>query len=153
ICPFLVDADHLDRVRKIYVDENGKTKATEDLRQGASEPSSGASYAVNSALNLSVAESLLLGCRPIIVEGPSDQHYLTAIKSLLIGGKEISPGRELVFPPSGGTKTIRSIASILLGRDERLPKVLLDADTMGAKMKMELSTSLYADQKEDLLSA
>lgn len=151
--PFLVDADHLDRVRKVYVDENGKTKATEDLRQGASEPSSGASYAVNSALNLSVAESLLLGCCPIIVEGPSDQHYLTAIKSLLIGGKEISPGRELVFPPSGGTKTIRSIASILLGRDERLPKVLLDADTMGAKMKTELSTSLYAEQKEDLLSA
>jgi hypothetical protein len=150
--PFLVDADHLDRVRKVYVDGDGKTRATEDLRQSSTEASAGASYAVSSALNLSVSESLLIGCQPVIVEGPSDQHYLTAIKTMLISANKISPPRELVFPPSGGTKTIRSIASILLGRDERLPKILLDADAMGTKMRSELSTSLYADQKEDIIS-
>ena len=53
---------------------------------------------------LNVAESLLLGCQPVIVEGPSDQFYLTAIKTLLLSGGKITPKRELVFPPSGGTK-------------------------------------------------
>lgn len=150
--PFLVDADHLDRVRKVYVDDNGKTKATEDLRHGAGEAASGAVYAVTSALNMTVAESLLIGCQPIVVEGPSDQHYLTAIKTLLISGGRLKPTRELVFPPSGGTKTIRSIANILLGRDEHLPKVLLDSDTMGRRMRSELQSTLYSECKEQVLS-
>jgi site-specific recombinase XerD len=40
----------------------------------------GAAYAVHSVLNLNVAESLLLGCQPVIVEGATDQHYLISIK-------------------------------------------------------------------------
>jgi hypothetical protein len=95
--PFLVDADHLDRARKVYVSDDGTTKATEDLRQG-SPSQAGASYAVYSALNLSVAESILLGCRPVIVEGASDQHYLTTIKALLIGAGKLSPKRAGISP-------------------------------------------------------
>lgn len=151
--PFLVDADRLERARKVYISENGTTKATPDLRHGESKSSqSGAAYAVHSALNLSVAESLLLGCQPIIVEGTSDQHYLTAIKSLLIGAKKIAPARELVFPPSGGTKTARVVASILTGRDETLPVMLLDGDEHGRRVANELSSSMYSDAKEKILS-
>jgi hypothetical protein len=61
--PFLVDADRLDRARKVYVAADGTTKATENLRESADEASQpGAAYAVHSALNLNIAESLLLGC-------------------------------------------------------------------------------------------
>lgn len=151
--PFLVDADRLDRVRKVYVSEDGTTKSSPNLRQAGADPAqAGAAYAVYSALNLNVAESLLLGCTPIVVEGASDQHYLTLIKALLISAGKISPRRELVFPPAGGTKTLRITASILTGRDEALPVVLLDGDVMGAKMATELRTSLYADAKEKVLS-
>ena len=66
--PFLVHADRLDRARKVYVDEAGTTKATSDLRKG-SELQPGAAYAVHSALGLSVADSLMVGCQPVIVEG------------------------------------------------------------------------------------
>lgn len=149
--PFLVDADRLDRARKVFVAPDGTSKATEDLRQGGDGGSqAGAAYAVHSALNLNVAESLLLGCQPVIVEGPSDQHYLTAIKALLIGAGKISPKRELIFPPSGGTKTARITASILTGRDEDLPKVLLDGDAMGLRMAKELQAGLYVDAKEKI---
>ena len=82
--PFLVDADRLDRARKVYVDEDGTSKVTPDLSASPEAGQRGASYAVYAALGLTVAESLLLGCKPVIVEGPSDQHYLTAIKNLLI---------------------------------------------------------------------
>lgn len=151
--PFLVDADRLDRVRKVLVAADGSTQCSSNLRQsGADAAQAGAAYAVYSALNLSVAESLLLGCSPIIVEGASDQHYLTMFKALLIGAGKISPGRELVFPPAGGTKTLRPIASILTGRDDRLPVVLLDGDEMGTKMAKELGTSLYQDAKDKVLS-
>ena len=151
--PFLVDADRLERARKVYVAADGTTKATPDLRHsGDGNTQAGAAYAVHSALNLSVAESLLLGCQPIIVEGPSDQLYLTTIKALLVSCGKITPGRELVFPPSGGTKTAQIVASILTGRDENLPVVLLDADAQGKLMAESLKANLYAEKQERVLS-
>lgn len=151
--PFLVDADRLDRARKVYVASDGTTKATENLRESAEETSQpGAAYAVHSALNMNIAESLLLGCQPVIVEGATDQHYLTTIKTLLIREGKITPRRELVFPPSGGTKMARIIASILTGRDETLPLVLLDSDVMGKRMAQEMRNGPYEQAPDRILT-
>ena len=150
--PFLIDADRLERARKVYVADDGTTKATDNLRHEEGKvQQSGAVYAVHSALNLSVAESLLLGCLPVIVEGPSDQIYMTAIKSLLIGAGDIQPKKELVFVPGGGTKTSRVIASILTGRDESLPLILLDGDASGASMIEQLKNGLYREDANRVL--
>ena len=152
--PFMIDADRLDRVRKVFVGEDGSTEASSDLgtTKGANGlKDKGATYAVHSALNLTVAESLLLGCEPIIVEGPSDQHYLTAIKTILIGKRKIAPKSELVFPPSGGAKTAKIIASILSGRNDELPKVLLDSDTPGKQAIKSLRNDLYSEAKDRVL--
>lgn len=150
--PFLVDADRLERARKVYVAADGTTKATANLRHSeGKDEQAGAAYAVHSALNLSVAESLLVGCQPVLVEGASDQHYLAAIKSLLVSDGKIQPKRELVFPPCGGTKTARVVASILTGRDETLPKVLLDGDGPGKRLSDSLKGELYAAAPERVL--
>jgi energy-coupling factor transporter ATP-binding protein EcfA2 len=152
--PFLIDADRLDRVRKVYLSDDGTTVASSDLGVGRGKGGvldAGATYAVHSALNLSVAESLLLGCTPIIVEGPSDQHYLSAIKTILIKKGKIKPASELVFPPSGGAKTAKIIASILMGRDDTLPLVLLDSDVAGKQAAKALQENLYAGAKHSIL--
>jgi energy-coupling factor transporter ATP-binding protein EcfA2 len=151
--PFLVDADSLDRARKVYVAADGSTKASADLRRGFDDPrKNGATYAIYSALNMNVAESILLGCHPVIVEGPSDQHYLSLIKAVLIGGGKISPHRELVFPPSHGAKNARVVASILTGRDEILPVMLFDGDSAGRKMALDMENGLYRTAKERILT-
>ena len=146
--PFLIDADRLDRVRKVFVDADGGTVASSDLGQSRAKDGTrdaGATYAVHSALNLTVAESLLLGCKPVIVEGPSDQHYLSAIKTILIGKRKIAPKAELVFPPSGGARTAKLIAAILMGRDDALPFILLDSDKPGQQAAKALRDDLYAE--------
>jgi energy-coupling factor transporter ATP-binding protein EcfA2 len=151
--PFLVDADMLDRARKVFVSEDGSTKASADLRRGSDDPrKSGATYAIYSALNMTVAESILHGCHPVIVEGPSDQHYLATIKILLIASQRISPKREIVFPPSHGAKNAKVVASILTGRDEVLPFILLDGDEAGKKMARDMQNGPYKDSKERVLS-
>lgn len=153
--PFMIDADRLDRVRKVYIDENGGTVASDNLGSKTGkrgEKDAGATYAVHSALNLTVAESLLIGCTPVIVEGPSDQHYLSGIKSVLISKGKIKPSAELVFPPSGGAKTAKIIASILVGRDEILPFTLLDGDSAGKQAAKTLKGSLYAGSENRVLS-
>jgi hypothetical protein len=146
--PFLVDADMLDRVRKVYVGNDGSTLASTDLKAGSDDPrKSGATYAIYSALNMNVAESLLYNCLPIVVEGPSDQHYLATIKILLIARKRINPTREIVFPPCHGANNAKAIASILGGKDEVLPPMLLDGDAAGAKMARDLQNGLYQSEK------
>jgi hypothetical protein len=143
--PFLVDADRLDRARKVYVDDNGTSKVTADLRAGSGNTAQrGAAYAVHAALGLSVAESLLLGCTPVIVEGPSDQHYLSGIKMLLISAGRLKPGRELVFPPAGGARGVKAVASIVGSRDEDLPVALFDSDSEGLQTASTLRNGLYA---------
>lgn len=150
--PFLVDADSLDRVRKVFMAPDGSTKASADLRRGNADPrKNGATYAIYSALNMSVAESILLGCQPVIVEGPSDQHYLSAIKQLLIASGSLKPRREIVFPPAHGAPNARSLASILSGRDEAMPMMLLDGDTAGSKMARDMKNGPYQAQQEKVL--
>jgi hypothetical protein len=145
--PFLIDADRLDRTRKVYVDKDGTSRVTPDLgAAGGDATQRGAAYAVYAALGLTVAESLLLGCTPVVVEGPSDQHYLTGIKNLLIAAGRLKPGRELVFPPAGGAKGVKAVASILCGRDELLPVALLDGDGPGRAMAKQLRDSLYTSK-------
>jgi predicted ATP-dependent endonuclease of OLD family len=150
--PFLVDADRLDRARKVYVGENGTSKVTANLRADDGDITQrGAGYAVHAALGLTVAESLLLGCQPVIVEGASDQHYLTGMKTLLIAAGCLRPGRELVFPPANGTKGVKAVASIVGGRDEQLPVALFDSDTQGKNTAQSLRNGLYAGEPNLIL--
>lgn len=151
--PFLIDPDRLDRARKVFVATDGTTKATPDLREGEGDDKSrrASGYAVYAALGLTVAESLLLGCTTVVVEGISDQIYLSAIKTVLIALGKIKPSREVIFPPAGGAKGVRVVASIVTGRDEFLPVVLLDSDAAGARMSKELKSSLYADAQDRVL--
>lgn len=150
--PFLVDADMLDRARKVFIDSDGSTKSSSDMRRGSDDPrKSGATYAIYSALNMNVAESILYGCHPVIVEGPSDQHYLTTIKTLLISDNRINPKREIVFPPSHGARNAKVVASILSGRDEVLPFMIFDGDRTGLKMVNDMKNGLYQTAKEKVL--
>ncbi|PWR04558.1 OLD family endonuclease [Meridianimarinicoccus roseus] len=150
--PFLVEADRLDRARKVFVAPDGTTKVTSTL--GGSEGTDtqkGAAYAVQSALNLGVAEGLLPECCPVLVEDRSDQHYLAAIKTLLIASRRLAPEREMVFAPAGGTRTAHVIAGILTGREETLPRVLLDGDEAGQAAAQALRDGIYAADADRVL--
>ena len=150
--PFLVNADQLDRVRVVYVNEQGYTEASSDLRRAEKDPSKSQSiYAVHAALGLSVSETFLDGCTPVVVEGQSDQHYLSAIKNYLIGKGMIQPQRELVFAPSGGVKGITTIAPILAAKEPNLPYVILDSDKPGRDVAQHLKNHLYQAEQERII--
>jgi predicted ATPase len=152
--PFMVDADHLDRVRLVYVDDSGATAVTADLRatspQGAETRSV---YAVHAALGLSVSAALLQGCASVIVEGPSDQFYFSAMKTVLIARKKIAPKRELLFVPAGGAKGVNSMAPIVTAKDEAVPVVVLDDDEQGRQFADSLKKGpLYKGASERVLN-
>jgi len=151
--PFLVDPDHLDRVRSVFVDSRGITQVSENLRASEGDSSKTKSiFAVHAALGLSVSETLLHGCQPVVVEGQSDQAYLSAMKSLLVRMGRIAPERELVFIPAGGTKGITAVVAIVTGQDESLPFVLVDADVPGKSQAKALLTGTYKGEPERVIS-
>lgn len=149
--PFIIDTSNIDRCRVVYVDKNGFTVSSSDLRQGADILNEKSIYAVHAAMGLSVSDILLQGCQPVIVEGPSDQHYFNAVKALLIREKKIAPNQEIVFIPSGGVKGVSGVVSILSGKTEKLPYVILDSDKSGCDAKKKLQSGLYKDCPERLL--
>lgn len=149
--PFIIDTTNIDRCRVVYVDENGYTVVSSDLRQGTSSLNEHSIYAVHAAMGLSVSDILLQGCQPIIVEGPSDQHYLNAIKTFLIKEKVIFPKQEFVFIPSGGVKGIAGVVSILCGKSDELPFVIVDSDRSGKDAINKLQNGLYKEHNNRII--
>ncbi|WP_252719277.1 hypothetical protein [Acinetobacter haemolyticus] len=94
---------------------------------------------------------LFNNCNPVLVEGPSDQIYLSAIKTLLISFGELTPKKDIIFIPSGGTRGVKPIVSLLTGKNDELPTVLLDGDTQGSKMAEALRKDLYQDTPNSIL--
>ena len=149
--PFIVDTNNIDRCKVVFMDKNGTTVASDNLRQGNDCLNEKSIYAVHAALGLSVSDILLQGCKPIIVEGPSDQIYLNAIKQVLISKNKISPKEEIVFVPAGGVKGISGIVSILGSKDGELPYVIVDSDQSGKNLINKLNSGLYKDCKAKII--
>lgn len=149
--PFIVDTNNIDRCKVVYVDSEGYTVASANLRDSDDKLNEQSIYALHAALGLSVSDILLQGCKPIIVEGPSDQIYLTAIKQALIGAKKIAPKEDFIFMPSGGVKGISGVVSLLGGKQGKLPLVIVDSDKSGQDAKKKLSSGLYQDDKNSII--
>jgi energy-coupling factor transporter ATP-binding protein EcfA2 len=144
--PFLVDPDHLDRVKAVYVDANGLTAVSSDLRvtEKLGVQKTRSIYPVYAALGLSASETLLQGCQIVIVEGTSDQLALSAMKAYLVGHGLITPKRDIVFIPSGGVRGITAMAGIISAPTDEMPFTLLDNDSAGREMAKKLRAGLYA---------
>lgn len=150
--PFIVDTNNIDRCKVVYVDDNGLTVASDNLRQSSDKLNEKSIYAVHAALGLSVSDILLQGCKPVIVEGPSDQIYLSTIKQILINNKQIAPKDEIVFVPSGGVRGIQGVVSIIGSKNNELPYVIIDSDKSGADTKSKLEKGqLYSEDKKKII--
>ncbi|MBP7611553.1 MAG: AAA family ATPase [Paludibacter sp.] len=149
--PFLVDMDNLANVKAVYVDsETGRTKVSSNLRYNAKDAEKSI-YPVHAALGLTVSDTLLLGCLPILVEGPSDQIYLNLIKRYLISTGDLKNAKEIVFIPAGGVKGMAPLTKLLSSRDDSLPYVLLDSDKAGKDYQKQLKAGRYKEEQDKVL--
>ncbi len=149
--PFLVDMENLANVKAVYVDtETGRTKVSANLRYNEVDAAKSI-YPVHAALGLTVSDTLLLGCLPVLVEGPSDQIYLSLIKRYLIGNGDLKNSKEIVFIPTGGVRGMAPVTKLVSSRDDSLPFVLLDSDKVGKDYLKQLANGRYKDEKNKLL--
>ena len=148
--PFLVNPDNLGNVYAMFVGENGESIVSPDLRAN-NKISERSIYPVHAAIGLTVSETLLYGCDPVLVEGISDQIYLQLIKSFVIKEGKFQNDKELVFIPTGGVKGMSPVIKILLGRDNETPYTLLDSDKAGRTKEKQLKNGLYREAPEKVV--
>lgn len=148
--PFLVNPDNLADVKAVFVDEKGLSSVSADLRKN-DKVAEKSIYPVHAAIGLTVSDTLFLGCQPILVEGPSDQIYLQLVKNTLLSKGKYKNNKEMVFIPTGGVKGMSTVISIVTGRDNSLPFVILDADTPGKEKEKSLKKGNYKDDQKKVI--
>lgn len=132
--PFLVDGDHLERVRTVHLagPEPKKTVVSNDVRPTGDRDTL---FPIQAALGYSIAQTLFMGKRSLIVEGITDYWIIKALNDCLmqLGASRVLHG-ETVLIPAGGTSRLMPLASIMLastGVGEGHLMVLLDSDKEG----------------------
>lgn len=135
---------NITQTKVVYFEEDGITQVSDDLQINKNMAKKSI-YPINSAIGLTVSDTMLIGCKPIIVEDVSDQIYMTFIKRFLMKIGKFMSSEELIFMPVGGTKNIKPVVSIISGRDSDLPFVIVDNDESGQTKKKSLEKDLYAN--------
>lgn len=69
----------------------------------------------------------------------------------MISHGKITPLKELVFITTGGVKGIKATSSIIAGKSNERPFVIIDGDAPGQKMKKELIADFYAAEQEKII--
>lgn len=144
--PFMVNPENLGSVYAMYVGEDGKSVVSPDLRANK-KIAQKSIYPVHAAIGITVSDTLLIGCQPVLVEGASDQIYLQLMKTYALSQGKYVNEKELVFIPTGGVRGMSPVIKIISGRDNDLPFVLLDSDTAGKEKKKTLEKGLYKAER------
>ena len=144
--PFLIDGEHIHRVRPVTEDETGHSRVS----VGSWPADREAIFPLQAAAGYAMVRGLFRHRKNVLVEGMSDYLYIHALnlhcRSL---GRQALPD-DIHVTPCGGTKLVGHIASLFLGQNVR-PLVVLDADDAGRARRNALMKELYAGHEKAVL--
>lgn len=152
--PFLVDGDHLERVRTVYraASTPRKTTVSNDVRPQGDRDTL---FPLQAAVGYSIAQTLFIGKRSVIVEGITDYWLLKTLDACLrVLGHAESLHPDTVLVPAGGTRRMMPLASIMFadsGVGGRRMLVMLDSDAEGVEAGKRFERELFTDDTSRVL--
>jgi len=123
--PFMVDANHLERVRLVTDDIEKGTVVTDKVLAGADQDTV---FPLQAALGYSIGQTLFVAPNALLVEGPSDLLYLKLWSRALEEAGRIVLDPRWVIVPVGGVSKIETFVR-LYGANQLHTAVLLDGTT------------------------
>lgn len=146
--PYLIDPQHLDRVRLVLKDDKKGTRIENKIHKGADAETL---TPIITAIGLDLTNDFsIAGKRNVLLEGISDYYFLQALRFYTK-----APSLNLI-PGTGATKT-HTLVSLLIGWD--LPYVaIFDNDKEGREsasnledeLGIEKSLIVFVSEKEDI---
>ena len=95
-------------------------------------------------MGYSIAQTLFYSKYNLVVEGITDYVILKAMNKLLSRRKMQTLHSDIVITPSGGTRNMMPLTSILLGNNVKLV-VLMDSDQPGIQKEKQLKKQLLVN--------
>ncbi len=124
--PFLVDGDHLERVRPVFEEDNGRAR----ILKGSWPAHPETVFALKAAAGYAMFDSLAQRGRALLVEQVSDACYLEALSRHCgrTGRSALDDSVDVV--PCGGAAVCGYLASLLMA-EHRRPLILFDGTDAG----------------------
>jgi energy-coupling factor transporter ATP-binding protein EcfA2 len=144
--PFLIDGEHLHRVRPVSEDRTGHSRIDAETWPADRETM----FPLQAAAGYAMVRGLFQHKKNMLVEGMSDYYYLHALGQQCRATKRESLPGDIYITPCGGTKLVGYIASLFLGQEVR-PLVLLDGDEAGRARRDALVKELYVEHLSAIL--
>ena len=108
--PFMVETEHLDRVRTCFETEEGTI-----ISDSIQEKDPNTLFPLQAALGYDIAQNLFVSKNNLLVEGPADLIYLTLISSILETEKRTFLKDNITIVPVGGLDKVSTFISLLRG--------------------------------------
>ena len=144
--PFLIDGEHLHRVRPVTEDETGHSHISVETWPRDRETI----FPLQAAAGYAMVRGLFQHRRNVLVEGMSDYYYLHALSQQCAATKRTSLPTDIYVTACGGTKLVGQFASLFLGQEVR-PLILLDGDDAGRVRRDALMKELYVGHDSAVL--
>ena len=144
--PFLIDGEHLHRVRPVTEDDTGHSRITAEEWPRDRETI----FPLQAAAGYAMIRGLFQHRKNVLVEGMSDFYYLHALSHQCAMTGRPSLSGDAYITPCGGTKYVGNMASLFLGQEVR-PLVLLDGDDAGRVRRDALMKELYVGHDSNVL--
>jgi len=124
--PFMVEADHLDRVR--IVEDKGRNVGAR-VTQEVLDVGEKSLFPLQTALGYDASQNLFVGKHNVAVEGPSDLLYLTILSGRLASEGRVALGDKWTIIPTGGASNLPAFVALLGAKTE--VTVVMDSGTEG----------------------
>jgi predicted ATP-dependent endonuclease of OLD family len=130
--PFMVETEHLDRVRTCFETEDGTI-----ISDSIQEKDPNTLFPLQAALGYDIAQNLFVSKNNLLVEGPTDLIYLTVLSSLLEGEKRTFLNENITIVPVGGLDKVTTFISLLRGSKLNVACLLDTFTDQKGKQKVE----------------
>ena len=144
--PFLIDGEHIHRVRPVTEDQTGHSRISIDGWPKDRETI----FPLQAAAGYAMVRGLFQHKKNVLVEGMADYLYLHSLNLHCRTRSRQSLSDDIYITPCGGTKNVGHIASLFLGQKVR-PVILLDGDDAGRARQDSLMKELYAGNEKAVL--
>lgn len=108
--PFMVESNHLDRVRTCLETEDGTI-----ISDSIQEKDPNTLFPLQAALGYDIAQNLFVSKNNLLVEGPADLIYLTVLSNILETEKRTFLNDNITIVPVGGLDKVSTFISLLRG--------------------------------------
>ncbi len=109
--PFMVDSEHLEKIRTVVEVERQGSRISDSLQE--KDPDT--LFPLQAALGYSVAQNLFINKKNLLVEGISDLVYLETMSAELLKRGRTGLSEEATIVPTGGADKVATFISLMRG--------------------------------------